>query len=100
MTGGEEERGAPNKTPWLLGIVFAIFIAVVLATVVASVGTGLLSIHPLLAIALNTVAGIGFAQPLWSWRARPTLRFAALGIALGAITGWLYLIFALLFGRY
>lgn len=91
------ERDDDTAT-WAFGLTFAAFVAVAVGVVVVAVGTGLLLIHPLLAVVLNVLVAMGFAQPLWSWRKRPTWRFIALGVAVGAAGGWIALLFRLLTG--
>ncbi|MCW4356007.1 DUF2537 domain-containing protein [Hoyosella sp. YIM 151337] len=85
------EREDRTET-WVLGLVFAGSVALIVGVIVAAAGSGLVAIHPLLALVLNVTVAIGFAQPLWEWRKRPTLRFAALGIAMGALFAWGFLI--------
>ncbi|GGC73080.1 DUF2537 domain-containing protein [Hoyosella rhizosphaerae] len=77
-----------EDTPWGIGLTFAAFVAVGVAVVVGTLSWGVLSIHPVLFVALSVLISAGAAQPLWKRRTVPTLRWAILGGAAGALIGW------------
>lgn len=81
-----------DSTPWGTGLTVAGFVAAVLATAIVVLGTGLVRVHPLLAIGLNVVAVGGLAPTVWGWRARPVWRWFVLGSAIGVAVGWVALL--------
>ena len=81
-----------DSTPWGTGLTVAGFVAAVLATAIVVLGTGLVRVHPLLAIGLNVVAVGGLAPTVWGWRARPVWRWFVLGSGIGVAVGWVALL--------
>ncbi|MDY6871234.1 MAG: DUF2537 domain-containing protein [Actinomycetota bacterium] len=77
-----------EPTPWGTGLTVAAGVAAVIATAVIVLSLGLLRVHPLLAVGLNTVAVGGLAPTVWGWRNRPVWRWFALGAAVGVAAGW------------
>ena len=72
-----------QRTPWGTGLTLAGFVAVVVLS------TGLVRVHPLLAIGLNLVAAGGLAPTVWGWRTTPVLRWVVPGLIVGVAAGWL-----------
>ncbi|ORV36199.1 hypothetical protein AWC01_17310 [Mycobacterium doricum] len=67
-------------------------VAAVIATAVIVLSLGLLRVHPLLAVGLNTVAVGGLAPTVWGWRTRPVWRWFAFGAGVGVAGGWIALL--------
>ncbi|BBZ00135.1 DUF2537 domain-containing protein [Mycolicibacterium fallax] len=78
-----------QRTPWGTGLTLAGFVAVVTAIAVVVLSTGLVRVHPLLAIGLNLVAAGGLAPTVWGWRTTPVLRWVVPGLIVGVAAGWL-----------
>lgn len=81
-----------QQTPWGTGLTLAGFVAAFTAIAVLVLGTGLIRVHPLLAVGLNLVAAGGLAPTVWGWRHTPVLRWLVPGLAVGVAAGWLALI--------
>ncbi|HEV7852511.1 MAG TPA: DUF2537 domain-containing protein, partial [Mycobacterium sp.] len=62
------------------------------AGAVVVLSTGLIRVHPLLAVGLNLVAVGGLAPTVWGWRATPVLRWFVLGLGVGVAGAWLALL--------
>lgn len=77
-----------DATPWIEGLVVALWVAVVVAVGVVVLSLGLARVHPLWSILLNIIAVGGLSPTLWGWRERPVLRWLVLGIAIGIAGGW------------
>jgi hypothetical protein len=75
-----------------MGLTVAGFVAAVTAVAVVVLSLGLVRVHPLLAIGLNTVAAGGLAPTLWGWRHAAVLRWLVLGVGLGVTAAWLTLL--------
>ena len=78
-----------QRTPWGTGLTLAGFVAAVTAIAVVVLSTGLVRVHPLLAIGLNLVAAGGLAPTVWGWRTTPVLRWVVPGLIVGVAAGWL-----------
>lgn len=85
------DHGTP-PTPWGTGLTVAGFVAAVLAAAIVVLGTGLVHVHPLLAVGLNLVAVGGLAPTVWGWRTRPVWRWFVLGAGVGVAVGWVALL--------
>jgi hypothetical protein len=81
-----------DATPWATGLTVAAFVAIVTAGAVVVLSTGLIRVHPLLAVGLNLVAVGGLAPTVWGWRATPVLRWFVLGLGVGVAGAWLALL--------
>ncbi|MCV7191655.1 DUF2537 domain-containing protein [Mycolicibacterium brumae] len=81
-----------EPTPWGTGLTLTAFVAVVTAIAVVVLSTGLVRVHPILAVGLNLVAAGGLAPTVWSWRHTPVLRWVAPGLAVGTGGAWVALL--------
>ncbi|OBK74955.1 DUF2537 domain-containing protein [Mycobacterium sp. 1274761.0] len=81
-----------DATPWGTGLTVAAFVALVTAAAVVVLSTGLIRVHPLLAVGLNVMAVGGLAPTVWGWRSTPVLRWFVLGLGVGVAGAWLALL--------
>lgn len=80
---------ARSATPWATGSALAVFVFATTVVAVFAFGSVLAGVSPLLALAVNVVAGAGAAPTLWSWARVPLWRWVIAGIVVGVPVGWL-----------
>ncbi len=86
--------GAAEPTPWATGLVVAGFSAPVVLVALVVLGENLARVHPLLAVVANLVVVGGLAPSVWLCRALPVWRWVALGVVVGVVLAWTWLLFA------
>ena len=84
--------GAPEPTPWAMGLTVGAFIAVLTGAAVYSFGIALAHVHWTLAVAVNVIAAGGTAPTAWRWRHTPVTRWVLAGIGVGVLVGWVVLL--------
>lgn len=84
----EEWREGGEPMPWGPGLAVATFTALLVASAVYVLSSGL-SNKPLLAIGVNIVVVAGLCPALWLSRGLPVLRWIAGGAAAGVLAAWL-----------
>jgi hypothetical protein len=87
----EEWRAGGEPTPWVPGIAFAAFVALLIGTAVYVLSSGLRD-APLWAFLSNIVAAAFLAPALWMARRLPVFRWISLGGFVGVIVAWLALL--------
>jgi hypothetical protein len=83
----------PEPVPWLTGLTVSAACTALLAITMITLASILAETNVLLAVASNVVVTGGLLPSVWLVRRQPIWRWAALGVAVALVLGWLALPF-------
>ncbi|GEL25937.1 hypothetical protein PSU4_48910 [Pseudonocardia sulfidoxydans NBRC 16205] len=86
----------PEPVPWATGLPIAAFFGVLATVVVVVLSTAVDAAFGLLWIPANVLIGAGLAPSLWLLRRVPLWRWVALGVAVGVVVAWVWMLANLL----